>query len=850
MIKIGVSSVRALTTLFLFVALSVNDAYGLYVEEAPESDIPSADNIGPVDASPEIPVITFSKVKGAPVIDGVLDDPIWAEAQIFSIDYELYPKRYGKASVETYVYALLTDTHTFFAFDARDPDPSQIRTAFRNRDAVKEDDYVSLVVDPTGTGSKKYEFRVNPSGVLTDVLQNTVADRYYYDWDSNWIAEAQVTDSGYIVEIAIPHQSIRLPKHEDDTDQMLLLMFKRSYPRSTDKTLGSMMLVKRAKEQELADARAPLADSEAMSAAEKVEYEKRVQQQEEDMGASAQIASKRDLYGVQNVEVTPHYILHKDDERDPGDPEFEQSSNYDINEFGVDAKVRFGTNKTLGLTVNPNFTEVESDIARDSINNPFNPFKPEKRSFFQSGSPVYNTLLPMVYTRNIRFPEWGANYIQNTRNSTTGLFYVEDAETEFVMPDNLGSDTMNVAIESNASAFRYEQSFGKKSLGVLGTLRQGQDNYHNYVGGVDGLWDLSIDDKLRFQLMYSDTQYNEAFADDLCESGDCTRDPIPDFCPLGNCGTNAYVQRADYERKLTGHAFRFNYKHDGPNGLYWLNYYDVHRDFRGDLGFQKQVDYRSVNLAYGQKWYLRVPNDDGESRIRAYGVFTETRSQANEDIETAYALYGEFRGWKQTVFRFGPTWKSRAVNRINQNSLELGDNAPLFDEHYWLWYYEISPWSQWTFNFDGKYGEQADSDNLRLGDLREFKPRVRYQLGHIEIDAKATHRIFDVEEGQLYKEEFYTLGVTYRSSKIFSHRLLWLYDITERNLAIWLGSETAKETSNSVEYTAIYQPSSALRILSGFKFEDELDSDVDDKRYLTNRELYVKLEYTFSKGFD
>ncbi|KZZ17770.1 hypothetical protein A3751_10470 [Oleiphilus sp. HI0080] len=79
---------------------------------------------------------------------------------------------------------------------------------------------------------------------------------------------------------------------------------------------------------------------------------------------------------------------------------------------------------------------------------------------------------------------------------------------------------------------------------------------------------------------------------------------------------------------------------------------------------------------------------------------------------------------------------------------------------------------------------------------------------------------------------------------------MWLYDITERNLAIWLGSETAKETSNSVEYTAIYQPSSALRILSGFKFEYELDSDVDDKRYLTNRELYVKLEYTFSKGFD
>ncbi|NIY18200.1 MAG: hypothetical protein GWM98_26720, partial [Nitrospinaceae bacterium] len=56
---------------------------------------------------------------------------------------------------------------------------------------------------------------------------------------------------------------------------------------------------------------------------------------------------------------------------------------------------------------NPNYTDVEADIARDSINNAFTPFQPEKRSFFQDSRELYSTQMPLVYTRNIVQPDYG-----------------------------------------------------------------------------------------------------------------------------------------------------------------------------------------------------------------------------------------------------------------------------------------------------------------------------------------------------------------------------------------------------------------------------------------------------------
>jgi hypothetical protein len=46
------------------------------------------------------------------------------------------------------------------------------------------------VIDTTGNLPREFEFRVNPHGAPADVLQSTVSNRYIYDWDTQWEAEA------------------------------------------------------------------------------------------------------------------------------------------------------------------------------------------------------------------------------------------------------------------------------------------------------------------------------------------------------------------------------------------------------------------------------------------------------------------------------------------------------------------------------------------------------------------------------------------------------------------------------------------------------------------------------------
>ena len=137
---------------------------------------------------------------------------------------------------------------------------------------------------------------------------------------------------------------------------------------------------------------------------------------------------------------------------------------------------------------------------------------------------------------------------------------------------------------------------------------------------------------------------------------------------------------------------------------------------------------------------------------------------------------------------------------------------------------------------------------MMLGSMAEFKPRFRFRHKNFEYRIEATLRNFDVSSGELYQEQFYTLGVTYRKNKIISHRLLLLHDITKRNLDLWVIEEPAEEEESSFEYTLIYTPDNVWSVLSGIKYGSEGDSDVDD-RTLTDREVFVKIERKFDVLF-
>jgi hypothetical protein len=794
--------------------------------EGTEADVGLSAESTPDSKDIDIPKLTLKAAVGKPLIDGHLNETFWDQAEAFDLNIELYPERLAPAVIETEAFVAATKTHLYVAFRADDSNIELLRSALREHDASKDDDYVSIIIDPTGTMAKKYEFRVNPHGSLSDVMQDTISDRYIYDWDTKWEGAAQITDTGYTVEIAIPASSLRMPNHDTAADAHGAVILKRSYPRSVDRVLATFFIFNRGTSEtgEKADI---LSATDSEKPEEKETYEP-----------------------PDNLKINTHYIYHLDEKRSIGE-DFDQKEERDVHSVGLDLEYNFSTSKTLTATINPNFTEVESDIARQSINNPFTIFKPEKRVFFKSVTEYYRSLIPVVYTRNILQPEVGFSYISDDATNSFGAFAVNDKETEVIVPDNLGSDKVELLEKSYAASFRFRRSKGSQTSGILGTYRGGNDysgdDYHNATIGYDGLYDFGPDDKLRYHILYSDTEYPKDFAEDLCEEDGCTDEPPPEECPLGDCPTNSQVLRADYDKRLNGTALQVRYKHDGPKGLYWLGYEQSSPDFRADLGSLRRVDIRSLNLAYGKKWYLKaLRSDKGKSRIRSYATGKYVRSfEYNDLLEQAIGFWGEFRGSQQSVVRLGWRFGERAVNRINQASLETGDNAPLFDESYAQWYFETAPWGNWKLNLDGRFGKIADAENMVAGDMLEIKPKLTFRYGPVEFIPSAIFRDYEVDDERLYLERFLSFSVNYRNSRTLSHRLLYLDDLTERDVERWRGDETAKEVERTYEYTLTYQPAKSWKILTGFKLEYDYNSDIDDGD-ITNQQIYFKIEKNFN----
>ncbi|TRX55744.1 DUF5916 domain-containing protein [Thalassomonas sp. M1454] len=800
--------------IFLFLSLFQTHvfAFAQDLEESPDEDLEAVDKAASEFSMDMIKALELRVLESPPTIDGNLTDKFWASSSILSIDLEMYPERFAKAKVATDALIGVTQTHVYFAFNAYDNDLSKLRTAVRDEDGVKDDDYVSVVIDPTGNLRRKYEFRVNPSGSKSDVLQNTVSDRYIYDWDTSWEAAAQITEKGWLVEMAIPIDSLKQPSVDGDEKNQWAVILKRSYPRQIDRTMGGIYLI----------------TPPNPAAKERIVTTNEQGQVEEDV--------------TQNLELHPYAIWHPAEKR-KYKASFEQDEEIEETEAGMDLSLTIDSATKISATINPNFTEVEADIARDSINNPFNVFQPEKRRFFQEDMDLYSTLMPLVYTRNIINPDLGVSVSHETKESASGSFWARDTDTEVIMPDNLGSEKVEITgLENESMAARYVTAGGGSAYGVLGTVRTA-DDYKNGVIAFDSLVNLGIDDKLRYQVMFSQTEYPINFAQDLCDGDDCLDITENDNCELGYCDTNTSVLRAPTDETLEDYAIQVKYKHTGPKSLFWANYFDVGKDFRADLGFVKRTDYKLYNIAYGRNWYFEtLSGDGGKSRGRVYLVATQVESQKGEKIETGYDLWAEFRGSYQTVFRPGFRIKERAVNRIQQNTLDLKANAPKFDEQYFQWYLETSPFPAWTFNLDGKYGEIADAENIVLGDMQELKPRIRYQIGDFNFSVQHTYRNFDYEDSMLYKENFSTYTVNWRPDDKRVLRFLVKYDDTDRDINRWRGDELSFEREVEAELTYSLEYSKNLTLLSGLKYTREKDNEIGDD-FTSKREIYLRMNY-------
>lgn len=399
---------------------------------------------------PPRPELHAARTTRGPVIDGRLDDEVWQNAPIETSDWLSYSPLYGDGVPQrTTVWAAFDSDYLYFAFRCDDPDAAAIKTSVTRRDNIWQDDWVGLSLDALGTGQLSYHMMVNPSGVQADML-NSVAGNEDSAPDWIWDSAARLTDTGYTAEIRLPLQSIRF--QGGDNARMGILFWRRisrlgvsvSWPALSP---GVWVFERHAS----------------------LRFDEILPRRVREVLPSA-------TYSTTALRAAPDRWNKTDHRGDAG--------------FG--AKVGLTPTITLDATVNPDFSQVESDAFQVEVNQRFPIFFSEKRPFFMEGAGVFtlagaggdNSLRTAVHTRRIEDPIAGAKLTGSAGRLTFATLSAVDEAAGRDLPDDQPGAGENRMFNIGRAQF----SLGPGNyVGALVTDTRFAGG-HNRVGGADLSW--------------------------------------------------------------------------------------------------------------------------------------------------------------------------------------------------------------------------------------------------------------------------------------------------------------------------------------------------------------------------
>jgi len=376
-----------------------------------------------------------------PVIDGKLDDQVWASALKLT-DFKTWQPDFGKdPSQKTEAYFLFDAENLYFGFRCYDREPSKIKAAISRRDDVFQDDHCGVFIDTFSDGQNAYAFMINPLGIQGDGLMNS-SGNLEPTLDLVWYSKGQIDDQGYTAECRIPLQSIRFPSKKT---VVMGMFFFRQLVRSSE-----------------------MASVPAYSP---------------DKGAVLRQGQAISITGLKYhrvVEVLPAFTHSNRLTTQEG----RLRRDFRSSDFSLTAKVGLTSDLTSDATYNPDFSQVESDAGQIDFNIRYALYYPEKRPFFMEGLEYFqlagNTeeapLYAVVYTRNIIDPVAGFRL--------TGKVGAKNTIAAIYARDDLGNDPVDG--HPDFAIVRFKHSLKDDSfIGGFYTSRF-QGGGWNQLAGSDG----------------------------------------------------------------------------------------------------------------------------------------------------------------------------------------------------------------------------------------------------------------------------------------------------------------------------------------------------------------------------
>ena len=301
-----------------------------------------------------------------------------------------YPNNGTSPSQKTDVYLGYTDDSFFVVFLAFDSDPRRVRARMVRRELISDDDNVGFWLDTFDDKHHAYMFYCNPFGVQQDAIFTEDQGPPDTTWDTVWRSKGRVTANGYMVWMAIPFKSLRFRREEV---QHWGFALERDIPRANE------------------------ADFYPWISTNRQTY----------LGQEAQLDGIQKIEPGRNIQLIPYAsfkALHALDTRDPNHATYDNRA-ADMN-VGLDAKVVLHDSLVFDATINPDFSQVESDQPQMTVNQRFEVYFPEKRPFFLENAGFFNTPINLVFTRRIADPSAGARLSGKLDRWAIGAMVADD----------------------------------------------------------------------------------------------------------------------------------------------------------------------------------------------------------------------------------------------------------------------------------------------------------------------------------------------------------------------------------------------------------------------------------------
>ena len=292
--------------------------------------------------------IFVKKIDDKVLLDGVLDEALWDQAEIVTDFWQMFPTDSLRSKNETTLKLLYDDTNIYIGAFAKGNGPGFRVSSLKRDFSARSNDNITVLFDTFCDGQNAFLFGVSAYGVKREGLiskRGTDLSGFSLTWDIKWRTASNLTDDSFTIEMVIPLNSLKYPEGSQKWGFQTYRYDMQSNERSSWSPVPQNQI--------------PV-----------------------NLGYLGELVFEEPL----NRNKTPLYLIPYANGLSTND--FGDNSTNNSLTFGSDLKVAVGNGLNLDITLNPDFSNVEVDNIITNLTR-FEISLPEKRQFFVDNGDLF-----------------------------------------------------------------------------------------------------------------------------------------------------------------------------------------------------------------------------------------------------------------------------------------------------------------------------------------------------------------------------------------------------------------------------------------------------------------------------